>query len=305
MKRNVMSPEILSDPEGQFPSTYNRSTFMFRHGLSGHPLLQLPSLIDLAGRLEKYDGCYWSNGSVDVTDRWEKGADRRQSLKETLENIEHNDSLVILKFVVHDPIAGPFFCDILKTIMQLVGPKMAEDVLVGRANILIASPHRITAFHIDSDVNYLLQVAGDKSFAVFDQTDRTLITDEERERFFNGDESAASFKPDRQNEGTDHDLRGGFGVHVPCMAPHWARNKEQVSIAVSCCFDLASIQQIGLVYKANHRLRSLGIRPSSPRDETWSNGAKLLGAKSVAAMRGLIRPQAAQRREASGWRPTG
>ena len=43
-----MSPEILSDPEGQFPPTYNRSTFMFRHGLSGHPLLQLPSLIDLA-----------------------------------------------------------------------------------------------------------------------------------------------------------------------------------------------------------------------------------------------------------------
>jgi hypothetical protein len=79
-----MSPEILSDPEGRFPTTYNRSTFMFRHGLSGHPLLQLPSLIDLADRLEKYDGCYWSSGSVDVTDRWEKGADRRRSLRKTL-----------------------------------------------------------------------------------------------------------------------------------------------------------------------------------------------------------------------------
>ena len=88
---------------------YNRSTFMFRHGLSGHPLLQLPSLIDLADRLEKYDGCYWSNGSANVTDRWEKGADRRQSLRKTLENIEENNSLVILKYVVHDPIVGPAF----------------------------------------------------------------------------------------------------------------------------------------------------------------------------------------------------
>ena len=298
-----MSPEILSDPDGQFPSTYNRSTFMFRHGLSGHPLLQLSSLIDLAGRLEKYDGCYWSNGPAEVTDRWEKGADRRQSLRKTLENIKENDSLVILKFVVHDPIAGPFFCDVLKTIIRLVGPTMAEDVLVGRANILIASPHRITAFHIDSDVNYLLQVAGDKSFAVFDQTDRTLVTDEERELFFNGDESAASFKPDRQSEGTDHDLRAGFGVHVPCMAPHWAHNRDQVSIAVSCCFDLASIQRLGLVYKTNRRLRSLGIRPSSPRDQTWSNGAKLLGARTAVAMRSLLRPQAAAHREASGWTP--
>ncbi len=74
-------------------------------------------------------------------------------------------------------IAGPFFRDVLTTIMRLAGPEMAEDVLVGRANILIASPRRITAYHIDSDVNYLLQVAGDKSFAVFDHTDRTLITE--------------------------------------------------------------------------------------------------------------------------------
>jgi hypothetical protein len=267
--------------------------------------LQLSSLIDLADRLEKYDGCYWSNGPAEVTDRWEKGTDRRQSLRKTIENIEENDSLVILKFGVHDPIAGPFFRDLLATIIRLAGPRMAEDVLVGRANILIASPHRITNYHMDSDVNYLLQVAGDKAFAVYDQTDRTLITDEELERYFAGDESAACFKPDRQSEGTTHDLRAGFGAHVPCMAPHWARNGEQVSIAMSCCFDLASMQRLGLVYKTNHRLRGLGIRPRSPRDETWSNGAKVLGARTVAAMRGLFRPQAATHRENSGWTPTG
>ena len=33
-----MSQEILSDPEGQFPSTYNRSTFMF-----GMACLAIPS----------------------------------------------------------------------------------------------------------------------------------------------------------------------------------------------------------------------------------------------------------------------
>ena len=144
-----MSLEILSDPEGQFPPTYNRSTFMFRHGLSGHPFLELPSLIDLAGRLEKYDGCYWSNGSVNVTDRWEKGADRRQSLTETLKNIERNDSLVILKYVVHDPIVGSLFRDILSSIIRLARPASLKDVIVGRTTILIASPHRTTAYHID------------------------------------------------------------------------------------------------------------------------------------------------------------
>jgi len=300
-----MSPEILSDPEGQFPSTYNRSTFMFRHGLSGHPLLQLPSLIDLAGRLEKYDGCYWSNGSVDVTDRWEKGADRRQSLKETLENIEHNDSLVILKFVLHDPIVGPLFRDILSSILRLARPERVEDVLVGRTTILIASPHRTTAYHIDSDVNYLFQVAGDKFFAVFDQTDRTLVTDEELECFFNGDLSAAHFKPGREAEATAYDLKAGFGVHVPWLAPHWARNGGQVSIAVSCNFDLASLQRLSAIYKTNHRLRSIGLRPRSPRDPSWRDGAKVFGAQTVSTLRGLVRPQSANQRMDAGWRPSG
>jgi hypothetical protein len=300
-----MSPEILSDPEGQFPSTYNRSTFMFRHGLSGHPLLQLPSLIDLAGRLEKYDGCYWSNGSVDVTDRWEKGADRRQSLKETLENIEHNDSLVILKFVLHDPIVGSLFRDVLSAILRLARPERLEDVLVGRTTILIASPHRTTAYHIDSDVNYLFQVAGDKFFAVLDQTDRTLVTDEELECFFNGDLSAAHFKPGREAEATAYDLKAGFGVHVPWLAPHWARNGGQVSIAVSCNFDLASLQRLSAIYKTNHRLRSIGLRPRSPRDPSWRDGAKVFGVQTVSTLRGLVRPQSANQRMDAGWRPSG
>ena len=299
-----MSSEILSDPEGQFPPTYNRSTFMFRHGLSGHPHLQLPSLIDLAGRLEKYDGCYWSNGSIKVTDGWEKGADRRLSLKETLENIEHNDSLVILKFVLHDPIVGSLFRDVLASIVRLARPRV-EDIVVGRTTILIASPHRTTAYHIDSDVNYLFQVAGDKFFAVFDQTDRTLVTDEELECFFNGDLSAAHFKSDREAEATTYDLKAGFGVHVPWLAPHWARNGEQVSVAVSCNFDLAPLERLSAIYKTNHRLRSIGFKPRSPRDGAWGDGAKLFGARTVSTLRGLVRPQSANQRMDAGWRPFG
>jgi hypothetical protein len=302
LKRDVMSPEILSDPEGEFPRHSNRSSFLFRHGLSGHPLLQLPSLIALADRLEKHNGCYWSNGSVDITDRWDKGTERRQSLRTTLENIADNDSLVILKFVVHDPTAGAFYRDILSALVRLAGPQMAADILVGRATILIASPHRLTSYHIDADLNYLVQVAGDKTFAVYNQEDRTIVTDEELESFFNGDDSAAVFKPDRQTEVTHYDLGAGLGVHVPCMAPHWARNGPDVSIAVSCNFDLASMERLGLIYKTNHRLRSLGIKSSSPRDQTWTNSAKALGARTVFATRNLLRSRVGTFREVSGWK---
>jgi hypothetical protein len=154
-------------------------------------------------------------------------------------------------------------------------------------------------------VNYLFQVAGDKFFAVFDQTDRTLVTDEELECFFNGDLSAAHFKPDREAEATTYDLKAGFGVHVPWLAPHWARNGGQVSIAVSCNFDLASLQRLSAIYKTNHRLRSIGLRPRSPRDPSWRDGAKVFGVQTVSTLRGLVRPQSANQRMDAGWRPSG
>ncbi len=295
-----MSQEILSDLDGQFEANYNRSTFLFRHGLAGHPLFELPSLIALAGRLENYHGCYWSNGPVGVNDGWEAGADRRRSLRETIEDIAVNDSLVMLKFVVHDPTAGPLFRDLLTTIVKLAGRKMAQDVQVGRATILIASPRRVTSYHVDSDVNFLFQVTGDKSFSVFDPSDRTLTSDEEVERYFAGDASAARFKPERQAEATEHDLRAGTGAHVPCLAPHWARTGAQVSIAVSCNFDLASMQRLGLVYKTNHRLRRLGVGPRSPRDRSWSNDAKAWGARAVLAMRDLFRERGRRHRDSAG-----
>jgi hypothetical protein len=32
----------LTDPDGQFARNYNRHHFLFRHGLMGHPLFELP-----------------------------------------------------------------------------------------------------------------------------------------------------------------------------------------------------------------------------------------------------------------------
>ena len=71
---------------------------MFRHGLREHPLFQLQSLLDVARRQGDRPGCaYWSNGTVDVTDRWEKGANKHQSLLDTIAGIAENNSLVILE----------------------------------------------------------------------------------------------------------------------------------------------------------------------------------------------------------------
>jgi hypothetical protein len=119
-------------------------------------------------------------------------------------------------------------------------------------SLLIASPRRITSYHIDADTNFLFQIAGDKSISVFNQADRLLISDRELESYYAGDINRASFKQSRQQEGKTYELE--------------AR-----------------------IYKLNHRLRRYGLKPTPPGVSLWRDRVKLASAKGLAATRSLLR----------------
>jgi hypothetical protein len=222
---------------------------------------------------------------VSVSDRWEKGVAQGRGLADTLADIEHTDSLVMLKHVEQDPILGPVVTALLERMTELMGARMRDDVIVGRATILIASPRRITAYHIDADTNFLFQIAGDKIFRVFDQTDRTLVTDDELENFYAGDANGAVFKDAREGDAITYDFRSGCGIHIPSMAPHWAQNGDSVSVALSLNYDLRSVQKSGRVYAMNHRLRTLGVKPVPPGRSAWRDQMKLTTANAASMLR--------------------
>jgi hypothetical protein len=48
---------------------------------------------------------------------------------------------------------------------------------------------------------------------------------------------------------------------VPFLAPHWALNGDDVSVALSFNYDLRSKQGPALRHKVNARLRRLGLHP--------------------------------------------
>src|SRR3984893_13678547 len=94
----VPTGDALLADNGEFYGKFNRSDFMFDHGLAHHPLFELPALAGLAQRIPRYkDFVYWQNGRVKVNDKWEANPGPRLALAETIEGIAHNDSLVILK----------------------------------------------------------------------------------------------------------------------------------------------------------------------------------------------------------------
>jgi hypothetical protein len=290
-------------PAAEFRRCYNRRSFLFRHGLQGHPHFQLPSLLALARRQSERPGlAYCSNGAVEIADRWEKGVGCESPVETTLAGIACNDSLVMLKHVEQDAVLGPMLRQLLARMIGLSGCEMRDDVIVGRATILVASPRRITAYHLDADTNFLFQVHGSKSFSVFDQTDRTMLTDVELENYHAGDANGAVFKTSRQDEALTYALDAGLGVHVPSTAPHWARNGDNVSVALSLNYDLRSVRRRGRIYAMNRRLRRLGIDPSAPGRSAWRDRIKL----AAVDMLGAARRMAGRNRDdadPSGWTP--
>jgi hypothetical protein len=281
-------PPFSSASRDLFRTCNNQRSFFFKHDLQNNPLMSLPSLLELARRRpQKGAYAHWSNGTVGVDDRWDAGQGPRYTLDETIANIENNNSLVVLKHVEEDSVYGPFIREVFERVIDLAGPTMRDDILRGRGTILIASPRRVTTYHIDSDLNYLFQIAGDKWFSVFDHNDRTLTTHEELENFFGGDLNSAVFKHGRQKDASLYDLCAGYAVHVPCFAAHWAQNRDAPSIALSINWDLNSIMRLGRIYRLNGKLRHRGWQPAPPGTSAWRDSMKLAALDGLTLARRL------------------
>jgi len=128
---------------------------------------------------------------------------------------------------------------------------------------------------MDGETNFLVQVRGDKWFYVFDQDDRTLVTDEDRERYFSGDISAVSYRKERQKDAVAYDLKAGYGVHVPLCAPHWVQNRDNVSVAISITYELRSVDRLTRIHRINKRVRRLGFTPTPPGVSSLTDQMKL------------------------------
>jgi hypothetical protein len=293
-------PLIPADPDGQFARNYNRRHFLFAHGLKDHPLFELPNLIELAKR-PLHVVAYWSNGKVNANDPWATNPDARLSLVDTIANIGDNNSLVILKQVARDPVYGPVLQDFLARVVELSGEQMRQDVAVGETSILISSPNRLTSYHMDDDCNFLMQAVGNKTLWVYDHTDSTLVSHEEREQYHGGNANSIVYQESRQSEATAYELHAGHGVHIPVFAPHWARNHDNISVALSVNYQLHPMLAEKRIYRVNSVLRKLGANPTPPGFSPSRDRLKLAAANGLYAAYRLLK----RKRAHPIWTPHG
>ncbi|HUS25139.1 MAG TPA: hypothetical protein VM369_09330 [Candidatus Binatia bacterium] len=279
-------PALLDDPYGAFARNVERASFLFDHGLGHHPLFRIPQLIELARRQPQLPGYnYWSANVRSVGDKWSEGDG---DAADALRAVENNNAMVQFCHVEHDPVIGPLIRELMQAIVERSGARMATDVRETAATLLIASPRRLTHYHIDAASGFLIQIAGSgKVLSVHDRDDRRAITEEELERFYAGDYNGTAFHEDHAQAASHHHVDAGHGVHIPAVAPHWARNGDDVSIALSLSYHLHSAERRAKIYQANHRLRRWGLKPVPPGVSAWRDSAKLAAKSALAGVRTL------------------
>jgi hypothetical protein len=270
-----------------FMQRYNRSCFGFDHSLHELDLFDTAQLRALAARLP--DPAYYSTANSTVGDGWKYLGEDRPSLDAAMATLQETNSLVLLKHCEKDPQSGEIFRRLMREIVEQAGDALGADLAEGRTTIVISSPRRVTSYHIDAEVNFLLQVRGHKLLHVFDPADRTILSDPELESFYGGDWDGARYKTERESDASVFQLEPGKGAHLPLHAPHWAQNLDDVSVGVSLNFNLRSGARLAKLYKMNNRLRKAGLEPVAPGISPWRDSVKLAAFAGLESARGVLR----------------
>jgi hypothetical protein len=248
---------LLRLDSDEMHASFGTAAFLVGHRLAGHPLFELPRLVELAQRLPGTQVEY-NAGDLPVSQDPARTPRNGLSAEETVRRIETCRSWLVLK----DVQSAPEYRELLERCLAEVGAAAGLRYMTDKqAYIFVSSPGAVTPYHMDPEENFLLQVRGHKTMHVWDRGDRSVLSEQELERFFTGAHRNLAFDQSYQRKARSFQLAPGRGVHVPMSAPHWVQNGPQVSVSFSITFQTRASQRRTQAHRVNARLRGWGLEP--------------------------------------------
>ncbi|MGB7656142.1 MAG: cupin-like domain-containing protein [Novosphingobium sp.] len=273
-----------AETRSAFAAAYPARPVKFQHTLTGHPLLTIAALADLAGALPTSEIEY-NPGDIPIGIAPEAVPKARLGVVETIRNIGQSGSWVALKRIEQVPAYRDLLHSVLGELRDLVEARTGKmETLEGF--IFVTSPGSVTPFHFDPEHNILLQVMGDKTMTVFPVEDEALLGAQAHELFHLGkhhrnlpwnDEFAAKGQPIQ--------IGPGEAIHVPVKAPHWVKNGAHPSVSLSVTWRSEWSYAEADARAFNNVLRRIGLHPASPGAFPAQNRAKALAWRALRRLR--------------------
>ena len=275
----------------QFRSHFNRRPFLFRHRLAGHPLFDLPRLVQLAREL-RTDLVEFNAGRIPVSlPDWENTPYTGLTAEDTLRRAGQVCSWMVLKRAEHSPDYQRLVERCLDEVAPLSEP-LEPGMREREAAVFVSSPGSVTPYHLDHEINFLLQIRGAKTVSVLSAADREVLSERDLEAYFSGAAIHRNipYSERLQARATVFELHEGEGVHIPTTDPHWVKNGDGVSISFSASFKTPASLRRGYVYRMNATLRRLGLDPVPWGRSPWRDRIKLQVFRALNRAQRLLKP---------------
>jgi hypothetical protein len=250
---------LILDP-GAFLPRFNRQACWVHHHLVDHPLFELPRLLELAKSLpSKFVRINSGNVRVDATPDQIPGTGL--SIEESFSRLAESDTRIMLKSIELDPDYHALLHTCLGEIEALRHPA-TRGVWAREGYIFLSAPNMTTPYHMDPEINFLLQTRGRKTFFVLSGADRSILSEEEIELYYAGLHDHLTFREEVAGKAVEFDMAPGSGVHIPVNHPHWVKTDSEVTISFALTLQTAETKRRGAIYAVNHALRRRGLRPT-------------------------------------------
>jgi hypothetical protein len=146
--------------------------------------------------------------------------------------------------------------------------------------IFISAQGSVTPYHMDREMNFLLQVKGKKTVKLWDPFDDEIMTEAQKDALLAYSGGRPQYRPSFEAKAAIYELEPGLGVHHPFIAPHLVTTGPEVSISLAITFRTRKSDTRSAAHRVNHYLRRLGLKPTAVTRNPALDAAKA----------GIIRP---------------
>ena len=270
-----MTATLRAAEAGDFAARYPLGHFKIRHDLAGHPLLQLPRLIQLTKELAK-DRIEYNSGKLAPNQKAEDTPLVDMPPEEVVGKIETAGAWMVLKRVDTIPAYRALMEEALLSVARQLGHGSLDQASFRdiEGYIFVSSANSVTPFHCDNEDNFFVQIHGPKFFHLFDNDDRALVSEEALE-------SAPSkhrnlpYEAGFEARAKVYDLKPGEGVFVPYQVPHWVRTGDSYSISMAITWRSDAVVRRNKLLFMNAWLRGKGLAQAAPGKKPAFDGIKV------------------------------
>lgn len=273
-----MADEIaatIAAPNESLTRDFPLKPFAIHHKLAGHPLLTLPRIAQLAGELPR-DLIEYNSGKVAISQDPDAIPSVDLDPVEVVKRIQTAGAWMVLKRIEKAPAYRRLLEDALLSVARARGFRSLDEAGFEQIEgfLFVSSPNSTTPFHLDSEDNFFVQIHGEKFFTVYNNDDRSIVSEDEIERSMTKHRNLTfdeRFAPRAQ----EFHMFGGDGCYIPYQWPHWVRTAGSHSISMAITWKTAEVRRLNDLHFCNSMLRGLGLPQRAPGSNPAFDQVKL------------------------------